>query len=575
MSAIGGPWDALVVGGGATGSSVLRDLARRGLRTLLIERGDFGAGTSGRYHGLLHSGARYAARDPNAARECVNENRILRQIAPFAIEDTGGYFVATPDDPDDYVDHFAADCRATGVNCQEATTGDLFRAVPALNRRIRRAFSVPDATLEPWVLIEANVRDGEARGSRALRYHKLIGFERAGERIIAARIADVRSGTVERVVAGQFVSAAGAWAGQVVGMAGAKLDMSPGKGTMLIFNQRMTDVVINRCHRPGDGDIMCPVGMVAILGTTDITVADPDDWEITRAEVEELLTEGEKLFPGLKAMRLLRAYGGVRPLYDPAAAGADSRDMARSHVVIDHAPRDGIANFTSIVGGKLTTSRLMAEHTSDQVCRKIGLDVQSTTADEALPGGEHGSRYWWIGQRLADHEGAGGGDADLICECELVTRAMLDEVLDRHPDASLDDVRRRTRLGMGPCPGGFCSFRAAGGVAERAADARAGPTTGSSAGPPSEPDPQLTDQAMIDFLRERYRGTRPVAHGRQLQEALFVAGVYWGTLGVESILAGSGGTPSGEPGVGQPADERRVDGARATAPRAKAGRAVS
>jgi glycerol-3-phosphate dehydrogenase len=566
MTAIDGPWDALVVGGGATGSGVLRDLARRGLRTLLIERGDLGAGTSGRYHGLLHSGARYAARDPGAARDCISENRILRQVARFAIEDTGGYFVATPDDPDDYVDRFAADCQATGVDCQEVATGELFRAVPAINRGIRRAFSVPDATLEPWVLIEANVRDAEARGSRALRYHKLLGFEKAGERITAARIADVRSGTVERVAAGQFVSAAGAWAGQVVGLAGAKLDMSPGKGTMLIFNQRMTDAVINRCHQPGDGDIICPVGMVAILGTTDITVADPDDWEITRAEVEELLTEGEKLFPGLRGMRLLRAYGGVRPLYDPAAAGADSRDVTRSHVVIDHASRDGIANFTSIVGGKLTTHRLMAEHTADRVCRKIGLNVACTTADDALPGGEHGSQYWWIGRRLADHERAGGGDADLICECELVTRAMLDAVLDHQPDASLDDVRRLTRLGMGPCQGGFCTFRAAGVVAERGARV----TTGDSRGGRSEPDPQLGDRAMTDFLRERYRGTRPVAHGRQLQEALFVAGLYWGTLGVGSILANADTPPGGGPAT----NGRQTESAPATPPRAEPKRAV-
>src|SRR6266550_4662424 len=93
------PWDAVVIGGGATGAGVLRDLARRGLRTLLVERSDLGTGTSGRYHGLLHSGGRYVARDPDAARECIAENRILRRIGAFAIEDTGGYFVATPDDP--------------------------------------------------------------------------------------------------------------------------------------------------------------------------------------------------------------------------------------------------------------------------------------------------------------------------------------------------------------------------------------------------------------------------------------------------------------------------------------------
>ena len=67
-----------------------------------------------------------------------------------------------------------------------------------------------------------------------------------------------------------MVSAAGAWAGIVAGLAGAKLAMSPGKGTMLVFNQRMTDTVVNRCHPPDDGDIMVPVHSVAILGTTEM-----------------------------------------------------------------------------------------------------------------------------------------------------------------------------------------------------------------------------------------------------------------------------------------------------------------
>src|SRR4029079_12173458 len=100
--------DVLVVGGGATGAGVVRDLARRGLKALLVERGDYGTGTTGRYHGLLHSGGRYVQKDQVAARECIEENRVLRRIAPASVEDTGGFFVATPDDPDDYVEAFAA-----------------------------------------------------------------------------------------------------------------------------------------------------------------------------------------------------------------------------------------------------------------------------------------------------------------------------------------------------------------------------------------------------------------------------------------------------------------------------------
>ena len=102
--------DVVVIGGGATGAGVLRDLAMRGLRATLVERGDFASGTSGRYHGLLHSGARYVESDPISARHCIEENAVLRRIAPGTIEPTGGYFVATPSDPDDYLERFPAAC---------------------------------------------------------------------------------------------------------------------------------------------------------------------------------------------------------------------------------------------------------------------------------------------------------------------------------------------------------------------------------------------------------------------------------------------------------------------------------
>jgi glycerol-3-phosphate dehydrogenase len=137
--------DVLVIGGGATGAAILRDVARRGLKSLLVERSDFGTGTTGRYHGLLHSGGRYVGKDKLAARECIEENRVLRRIAPASIEDTGGYFIATPDDPDDYVEAFADNCNASGVDCDEVKVADLLAREPALNPKTRRAFRVRTA----------------------------------------------------------------------------------------------------------------------------------------------------------------------------------------------------------------------------------------------------------------------------------------------------------------------------------------------------------------------------------------------------------------------------------------------
>jgi glycerol-3-phosphate dehydrogenase len=306
----------------------------------------------------------------------------------------------------------------------------------------------------------------------------------------------------------------------------------------------MTDTVINRCHKPDDGDIMVPVHSVAILGTTEQTVEDPDHYGIGRDEVALLLAEGAKLFPDLPRMRLLRAYAGVRPLYkeERPAEADDGRAISRAHVVIDHV-RDGVDNFVSIVGGKLTTYRLMAEQTADAVCTKLGVTEKSTTADEVLPGQGDGHTYW-LGHRLAEHEATGGGDADLICECEMLTRSAVERFLDERWPCSLDDVRRGTRLGMGPCQGGFCTFRAAGLVAERAGAAGTAGAAGaagaaaSAAQTPVDEAWARSDRVLVDFLAERYRGTRPIAWGRQLQELWVTAGLYGGVLGLASLVEG-------------------------------------
>jgi glycerol-3-phosphate dehydrogenase len=193
------------------------------------------------------------------------------------------------------------------------------------------------------------------------------------------------------------------------------------------------------------------------------------------------------------------------------------------------------------VGGKLTTFRLMAEDTVDAVCAKLGVTEKCTTADAILPGQVPGKTYW-LGHRLAEHEAEGGGDAGLLCECEFVTRPMLDEFLAENWPCSIDDMRRGTRLGMGPCQGGFCTFRAAGVVAEKlargpsGAGAAAGPAGNGAQARPAAQFADELDQGLVGYLRERFKGTRPIASGRQLQELWMVLGMYVGTQGLDSLI---------------------------------------
>lgn len=530
--------DVVVIGGGATGAGVLRDLAMRGFRATLVERGDFASGTSGRYHGLLHSGARYVESDPISARHCAEENAVLRRIAPGTIEPTGGYFVATPDDPEDYLERFPAACAASGIEAEPIALAELFRREPLLNRGIRAAYAVPDAALEPWELVDATLASAREHGATAHRYRPVVGFERDGAgAVVAVRTRDARTGEEHVIGCRAVMSAAGAWAGRVAELAGAMLHMSPGKGSMLIMNRRMTAAVVNRLAPPGDGDIIVPVHTVSILGTTDITVDDPDDARITREEVDALLADGDRLVPGLSGARVLRAYAGARPLYDASDFGGgahhdESREISRAHHVLDHGARDGVGGYWSIVGGKLTTHRLMARDVVDAVVRSLGSDAPCTTADEPLP--ELGrERHYWLGDRLADIESEGGGDAELVCECEIVTRERLDAAITERPDSSLDDLRRTTRLGMGPCQGAFCIPRAAAILDGRRA-----------AGDLAAEAPEV-NATLRFFVAERFRGTRPIAWGEQLTELWLTAGLFRGTLAVDELPA-PGGTESAD-----------------------------
>src|SRR4030065_2396587 len=119
--------EILIIGGGATGTGLVRDLAMRGFKTILVEKGDLATGTTGRYHGLLHSGGRYVVKDPLAARECNEENQILRRIMPQCIEDTGGFFVLVPGDDPSYASLFFAGCQNAGISVEEISIREMLK----------------------------------------------------------------------------------------------------------------------------------------------------------------------------------------------------------------------------------------------------------------------------------------------------------------------------------------------------------------------------------------------------------------------------------------------------------------
>jgi glycerol-3-phosphate dehydrogenase len=507
--------DVLVIGGGATGAGVAWDAALRGLQVVLADRADLCEGTSGRFHGLLHSGGRYVVKDPLAAEECIAENRILRVIASDCIEDTGGLFVTTPFDDPAYADRFAEGCRATGVDCEEVDPADVLREEPRVNPGISRAFRVPDAGIDAWKTVWSLVRGAHERsGARILPYHAAVAVHRSGDRVTGARLRDVRTGAELEIEAGVTVNATGAWAGKVAELAGIEgVRVLPGRGIMIAMNHRLVNTVVNRCQMPTDGDILVPIRTVSVIGTTDVHTEDPDDHTVAQEEVDAMLEDGERLVPGFRQGRALRVWTGVRPLFQDAKDDlVSTRDVTRAHTLLDHTERDGVGGFLTITGGKLTTFRLMAEETVDAVCRQLGQERPCTTAVERLPGSD--GSYYRLGSRLA-HREAHLLDDQLVCECELVTRGKLEEGMRRRGTQNLNDFRRLLRVGMGPCQGGFCIYRATGILHG---------LDGLSA--------EQANEALLAFLQERWKGVWPILYGDQLRQARLDDWIFQGLLDV-------------------------------------------
>ena len=309
--------------------------------------------------------------------------------------------------------------------------------------------------------------------------------------------------------------------------------MFPAKGALLIFGHRVNNMVINRCRKPANADILVPDDAVCVIGTTSdrVPVETVDDMRVTDEEVQVLLSEGEKLAPALATTRILRAYAGVRPLVasdnDPSG-----RSISRGIVCLDHESRDGVSGFVSITGGKMMTYRLMAEEVTNLACRKLGRDVACTTAQTPLPGSEpkqekNPEKTISFAQRAA--EGRHGVLADeikadqpseraLVCECEGVSVAEVRYAVEKLHVHNLVNLRRRTRVGMGTCQGKLCACRAASLLGRY------------------EDDPERAKQQLAGFLDERWKGVKPVAWGSTLCEAQLTATIYQGLCGIDHAV---------------------------------------
>ena len=526
-------FDVIIIGGGITGAGTQRDCAMRGLRTLLIERSDIATGATGRNHGLLHSGARYAVNDPESAEECIKENMILRRIAAHCIDETDGLFITLPEDDLAYQKTFVEACQRAGIGA-EIIDPDLARRLePTVNPDLIGAVRVPDGSVDPFRLCAANMLDAKLHGGQVRLHTEVTGFIREGDTVTGVHTRSLTTGATEDFHAPVIVNACGIWGHHIAKLAGVNVGMYPSKGALLVFAHRVNNRVINRCRKPSNADILVPGDTVCIIGTTStrIPFEECDNVAVTPEEVTLLITEGAKMAPVLSSTRILRAYAGVRPLVS-ADDDPTGRNISRGIVCLDHETRDGLRGLVTITGGKLMTYRLMAEIATDTVCRKLHIDKACETATTPLPGSEERSyeavaqRIWEkpsmaqkaaaarLGTRASSIQTGDRLDEALICECEEVSVGEVNNAIERLDASTLTDLRRRTRIGMGTCQGEFCACRAAGLLAK------------------AHGCVEREREDLADFLQERWKGNFPIGWGDTLREAEYTQWVYKHVLGL-------------------------------------------
>jgi glycerol-3-phosphate dehydrogenase len=374
----------LIVGGGGTGGALAHDLTLRGVKVTLVERGEVTSGTTGRHHGLLHSGARYAVGDRESAIECIEENTILRRICPGSFEENDGLFVAITDEDMEYLEPFLEGCADCCIPTQTLTPDEALRLEPLLNPELKAAVRIPDATMDAMRMPLRFFATAKHGGAGIHAYMEVEGLLVHDHVVSGAVVRDHVTGKKGEIRADIVVNATGPWAERIAALAGVDVPIRPSPGVLLALRGRLCNMVINRMHRSGDGDIVVPQRALSIVGTSSWTVDDPDDLGVPEDHVRRMYEEGSKLIPAVKTAEFRAAWSAARPLIGSKDQVDSGRELSRTFKTYDHRETDGVEGFVTITGGKGTTLRGMAELCANVICAKLGIEAECQTRDTVL-----------------------------------------------------------------------------------------------------------------------------------------------------------------------------------------------
>jgi glycerol-3-phosphate dehydrogenase len=492
--------DVIVIGGGVNGTGVARDCALRGLKVALFERNDLAFGASGNSSGMIHGGPRYLTTDPDVTYSSCLDSGHIQRIAPhllfripflmpvYAGTELGAEAtLAAYDAFFDVYDRYQPLKRGKPHVVLDA---EEMRALePGLADGARGGVTFDEWGIDGVRLCVANAVDAIEHGARVHVHTTVTDFLRREDgRVLGVRYRDRTSGETGKMTARLVVNATGAWAPITAALGGLGAEAArirPGKGIHVFLDRRLTNYAITATAIDGRQVFLVPWQNVSVLGTTDDDYyGDLDHVLATGDEVRYLFSAVARVFPSIWQARAIGTWGGVRPtLYE---WGPNEDALSREHEIVDHAAH-GASGLYSMLGGKLASYRQFAEEMTDVIARRLRVATACRTHSAPLPGGDenvdpmqlvveggmeavtatrleyrHGARSLRVVERMLQNP----REAAVVCPCEPVTEAEIRYTVLHELARTVEDVSRRTRLGLGVCGGLRCAARCGRIVAE-------------------------------------------------------------------------------------------------------------
>lgn len=407
-------FDVLVIGGGITGAGVALDAVARGYKVALVEKADFASSTSSKSTKLVHGGIRYLPNfDFGLVHEALVERGLLLQNAPFLVHPVAFVLPIYKGDRHPVGMPFTTpggigleQLLNIGLTMYDAMAGrrnikwhqhlkreDVLKLAPALVADgLKEGFTYYDGQTNDARLTMALIRTAAQYGATITNYSELTSFVKEDGKICGAVIRDRLNDQETTVQARHIVNATGVYAEHLEAMTGVEPQASvePSKGVHLVLSREDLKLGDAAIVLPETEDkrilFIVPWQSRAIYGTTDTGQGDLDHPVTTHDEIVYLLKYLNRyLSVHLTEKDIISTYAGYRPLVKPRNANGSTAKLSRSHSVIQSP-----SGLVSIVGGKLTTYRRMAQDTIDVLNKRDGMKLVHPT--EALP--LQGSAGW-------------------------------------------------------------------------------------------------------------------------------------------------------------------------------------